>query len=783
MKVEIYIENQRIDLFESDSINVIQNVQDVNDISKISSDYSQSFSVPASDNNNRIFKHYYNADIDNGFDARLLKTAFILVDTIPFKYGKIRLEGAKVQDNKPKTYRLTFFGKSIDLKELIGDDELSDLDWLSNFDLDYDGATVKTGLTSGFDVTVGSESFQKAVVFPLISYTKQYKYNTDPTDTTNTDTLVNIAYDSGRTQGVDFKDLKPAIQINLITRAISEKYGFPFTSIFFLDDRFSKIYMNLNNSTDRIASGLLVVEEKTGSFAQDFDFITYRAFLTPKSGFENTQYKIRLTVNGQVRYETQNFITGTNFVQTPASAYNEEFEVKCEVITESDFEFDIDTTVRGFNVLGAVQNITVSFVNQVIDLRTRILNLLPKVKVFDFLTSIFKMFNLVAYSDDDTVRIEDLPNWYASGNIYDISKYVETKDLDVSRGKIYREINFKFEESDQILADEYLQSNGEGYGDLEYKLRNPDGTLVSNLVGDVLDIEVLFENPILERLTDENTGELSPIMYNPYFDREINSIAGKPFLFYVSRQNISNSPLGFNDETTYTQINTAYMPSHSQVIDSASFNLNFGSVINEYTYEIMEDTIYDRFYSDYIEDIFSIKRRLYKLKAILPTNLLNKLRLNDRLVIRNTRYIINKLASNIVNRMDDFELINDIYDAPLASDSLNNSLFRDSLVSYSASAQSGSNVYYGITGKSITLVDEGYGTSWVTLNTTVTSGSVTQVFFDLAQNSTGSDRYVSVRANDKLNDPEFIIEQRAETITSDNTIITVDNDIITVDNE
>ena len=80
----------RVELFSDEKIQVTSSIQNVNDISKIFTDFSQSFTVPASPSNNRIFKHWYENSIDGGFDARTRKNAFIELDTIPFRKGKLQ---------------------------------------------------------------------------------------------------------------------------------------------------------------------------------------------------------------------------------------------------------------------------------------------------------------------------------------------------------------------------------------------------------------------------------------------------------------------------------------------------------------------------------------------------------------------------------------------------------------------------------------------------------------------------------------------------------------------
>ena len=51
-------------------VSLTQTIQNVKDIAKVFTEFTQTFSVPASSVNNKIFKHYYNFDISGGFDAR-----------------------------------------------------------------------------------------------------------------------------------------------------------------------------------------------------------------------------------------------------------------------------------------------------------------------------------------------------------------------------------------------------------------------------------------------------------------------------------------------------------------------------------------------------------------------------------------------------------------------------------------------------------------------------------------------------------------------------------------
>jgi hypothetical protein len=771
MTVEVYIQGQRLDLYEDESINVTQVSKDIQDISKVFADFSQSFNVPASARNNEIFKHYYNANIDGGYDARIRKDANLVVGGLDFKRGKMRLDSVEVMNNEPTSYKITFFGSVIKIKDLIGEDKLFDLDWLDNFSHDYSGAQVQTGLTSGLDFTVDGVTYPDAIVYPLISYGRRYIYNDNSSDHTNTDEVVNIHYHTGHTgneHGVDYKELKPAIKLFLIVKAIEKKYGFNFNSPFFNSPNFTEIYMNLNKEVQSLANGLKVVEDVIGTIssppAEPPVRWRYRLQVTPKAGFINVDYKKRLYLNDQLIYEDNNFVSGFSQHEenTTIDLGSLNYNVRAEVVTEASFEFDATTRLKKQYLFSEDTLENNSYSDLVILIRTIITNQLKDIKVLDFLTSLFKMFNLVVVArEDDELYIQDLQSYYEEGRIFDVTKFIETKKEVVKRGKIFKEINFKFKESEQILANEFRQSNNDIYGNLDFKLSDANGQPLQDVDGEVLNVEVLFENPIFERIIDISDNSQTTLQYCLYTNREIKPISGAPFLFYARGVGTSTNPIGFLTETTYENLNVGVIIPIKSRQFNGGFNLNFNAEISEYAGSVLENTIYDEYYSDYIGDIFSPKRRPYEMEGILPSNLLNNLRLNDRLIIKGTRYIINKITSNLVDRRDQLELINDIFDAPLQSDSLNTSLFRNAFVIGAPTADFYSMTYIGLADKAINLVDLGDGTGWLKLEDTTTKSNVFEIVFSLNLNNTGSERTAGIQVVDGINDPTLIIIQDA----------------------
>ena len=123
LALQLYIQGQEVDLYEDESVTLVQSIQDVKDIEKVFTDFTRTFSVPASKINNKIFQHFYNYHII-GFDARKKITAELYLNYELFKKGKIKLEGVSRKNNKPHTYKVTFFGNGINLKDLLGEDKL-----------------------------------------------------------------------------------------------------------------------------------------------------------------------------------------------------------------------------------------------------------------------------------------------------------------------------------------------------------------------------------------------------------------------------------------------------------------------------------------------------------------------------------------------------------------------------------------------------------------------------------------------------------------------------------
>lgn len=774
LEVQIYIDTELLDLYDDESISIKSAIADLSDITKLKTDFSRTFTVPASNKNNRLFKHYYNADIDNTFDARKKVNGRIELGGMPFKFGKWKLQKVSVKNGLPSSYTINFTGNLVDLEKTFGKSKLSDIDLSEyNHEFNSDNVVLK-GLNSQ-----GLKLFDGDVKYTMLA-PKRYYYNSDSNDTTNTDNLVNIANNGvGDVRGVNYLDLKPSITLEALHNKVQEHFGITFSNNFFNTINFTKLHLYCSNSTDRATSQRNLVNLDTGStkycnyttnlftISPTTDYIRTNIVISPKLGYENIKYKYYV-VRDDKDVKSVGFVNGNNSSQYFLGQVSTETIVKFEIESEGAFEYNVTVDVTEISVPNIYTDFTSTgegVVSYVFDVNANI----PDLEVFDFYKSIFKAFKLIAIPrEDGSIYVETLNNYYRLGKFIDVTKYIDLESYDVETGGLFNEINFNFEEPNTILNKEFKKQNALSYGNEKVILTDENGELLD---GSSLDIDVKFEQVVYERLTDENTGELTTFQYGTLINEDLNAENPKVLLHYVNEVLLSGNPVNVvQDQNIIGELFSVYTPSHSISFSDTSpqpFSFLFSSEYSTYTYSLLDKNLYTEYHQNYIEGIFNIKRRNFFYKANLPQSIITKINLNDVLIIDKNYYRIDYFETDITTGSTSLKLFN-AYDSELIGVANKDYTVTDS----------GAKVFYPEEAQSITLVDLGNGTSWLTA---IQVG--TEIVFTLEDNNTGLQRFARVdvvSVSGKLTQIS-VIQDSKTVITVDNETITVDNDIITVD--
>jgi len=691
-KLQLYIGGERIDLFADETVSMTQSIQNIKDIEKVFTEFTQPFTVPASSSNNKIFKHYYNFNIANGFDARQKASASIELNFIPFKTGFIQLTGVELKKNLPYAYKITFFGNTINLKDILGESELSSLTFPNSLNLEYNYTNIESKMTNGL----------QSIIAPLITHTQRLFYNSH---SSAHNTAGNLYYHStNATNGVLWSDLKYAIRLYEIIQAIETTYpSIDFSTDFFstTNSTFYNLYMWLHRK-----SGTVAPEEQTttnwvqvdawsqantggtiiGRAGANIIIDTTLAFkgiiegalsITPEQA--DVKYDIRILRNGQTYFEkfnqedvftlTQLFPSGTYTIELN-SAETLEF-------TQGNIEFtftgDTDTSpqVPFTNVL-TNSNVIDSLSSE---LYFVIAQQIPEMRIIDFITGLFKMFNLTAYVDGSgTIVVRTLDSYYAdrvnnsSGGNFDINKYLDITKSTVDVALPFRQINFKYKGTKTFLANQYGESNNIGWGELRYTQDGQDFDAPNK----EYILEAPFEHMMFERLSDQNASPVvfgsTTIQYGFFVDSNQQPYFGEPLIFYAVNATAQPpnpvTPIYLKSASNAGASENAYIiPSNSLSLSSSTStkNLNYSLEINEYTGDsTFTGTLFEEEYKTYIRDVFSARRRITKVSAFMPLKVLYDLQMNDYMTIGQQSYKINSITTDLTNGKSSLELLNNV---------------------------------------------------------------------------------------------------------------------------
>jgi hypothetical protein len=662
--IEIYIGSERLDTFKDEDVNIKLSLQNVKDISKLFIDYTQNFQVPASKTNNSVFKHYYNADISGGFQASLRQDATMFVNKELFREGSIELMSVDMKNGKARAYEVVFFSAGVNLKDLFGEDELTDLD-LSAYDHDYEGGVIRGAMEGTTPLHSGN------VIYPLISPVGDWHYDSSSSDHDDND----IAYHSQNdTHGLDYYELKPAIRISKLIDAIEAKYGITFTSTFFTNSKFTDLFL-----WGHRREGYMFKDQPNGFTAQKINFTSATGLFDATTDlFTNGPFTTSLiwkyTIASTNDYQVHWYVNGVYVMSRQHSGNVTDQEVYLNAWLKGGdqvqmrFSPPIDwggetITITSSNISGrpsenAADSFTASTTtSQSFTTDVIMSDQMPEQKVYDFMIGLVKMFNLVIEPTSRTKFIvEPLDDWYALGSEYDITDHVDISSEKIQKPELYRRISFNYQESGSYLEEDFRLRNGDiGYGDLRADFTFDGGELKA---------ESTFELMKYQKLDDPSNGVVN-FLVGKSIDKEGDPYIGQPVIFYSpSTLNITSYPIGFVDETgqTTTASNQVYLCGNinNRVAASVTQMLTYGLEVDPLHEQSFVQTLYNQFWEDYITDLYSDKRRVYQMKAILPFKVASQLRMNDKIDINGRRYVINEIQINLRTEEATLELLNDV---------------------------------------------------------------------------------------------------------------------------
>ena len=666
-----------LDTFGDESISIKSMVKDLSDPKKLFTSKSRSFTVPASKKNNRIFSHYYNIDITNGLDSRELIPAKILMNNATHEIGNISVEGVRMHNGVPSHYKIRFIGKLSELARKMGQDKLTNLNWITYNNNDFDAKDAVDSNVLG------------DIVFPLASRNNRYILNSNVSNTL-IENATNIAYVNSTVTdnyGITEQNIIGAMKVGVILERIEAQYGFNFTGVF-TESYITDLYLWLHKP-DKTRDG-----ESVGVTATNLAWSTgYSNASTNNeilvtsndiqslsgSAVRGEEWRIRikgtwtgtvilkLLVNGvQQRVSevsgdwTDAFKIGSSFA---SSSYTIEAESSSSATVDITFEIQKVYLGQGGTVTSSdAPNFGEAQILIGTAGRFLITDNIPNMKVMEFLSSLFKMFNIVAEVDSNlNIKCSHYDQFMSTGTLKDVSEYINVKNYNINRPNLYGSIKMEFADVKVALELGYEKVNGRQYGEIAYELIGDTGVRLS---GAEYKLKIENQRVPIEPLNDLYNQNGTNVVYTQFSDLKAAEQAVKPMFSYMIKTT-GGFDLAFNDAISVTSFNNYIQPSNVYTTDglapgysNSKLGLYFGEELNEYspTSSFNGLGLFNNFYRGTVAMMFDEDKRSVMFESYLPLGVIMDIKLSDTLFINNHYYNINSIETNYLTGVSKLDL-------------------------------------------------------------------------------------------------------------------------------
>jgi hypothetical protein len=704
--VQLFVNGEQVDMFKDESITISDSIANVKDISKVYTAYSRQFTLPASPTNNRIFKHYYNYNIvGNSFDARFKVDAYLNVNGIRYKDGKLRLSGVRLKDNSPESYQVTFFGNAVALKDLFGEDTLSMLtggtEGLNTYNHSYDNLTVRRSFNNSQQLFRGTPRAGD-IKYSFISHSRVFRYD-------GTRVVSDFNGEINLDRYLSLTDLKPSLRLKSIIKAIQEKYNITFTQDFFNTAYFKNLYMWLHKQAGVMTQA--AEENSLRTYFSDFSIWTLTSGTEYRETDAASPYYGKLvtysepngspfpTGNDEVAYVLEDYTVNTTPVDYDVSIRdgifydssgngNTTFDTEEVGLMESSgggFRgYTLDFTITSGSPHSPTQSITLqkkqksgtswiddgapsvysvsaTAVTTYLDVPSQ----MPNMKVYDFVINLFKMHQLTAsinksLNGDETVDVLPLQDYYTTGGTHNITKHIDVSSTQVDRLIPYKEINFTYKgrKSAAITAYDQLNPNDK-FGDLNWNAGTED------MDGQAYSVGLDFEHMYFERIITSG-GVTTPVQYGVMVNQDLEPIVGLPLIHCIVLRQMPVNPQpqwnSFpwnNGDGTPATLDKFNAPTN---IDINGKSIHWGAQYNEFDSPLVleQQSLYNRYYFDSITSVFAQNARKITYKAYLPLGLLLSYKLNDRFRVNQNTFKIESVNTNLLTQESTLVLYNDL---------------------------------------------------------------------------------------------------------------------------
>ena len=313
------------DLYENEDIPLTLSIDDFKNVAEKVQSYSKAFNLPATKRNNQIFDNIFEitrADDGVVFNPYVKMQCVLKQDGFVLFEGYLRL--IDIQDKEGEgSYNVNLYSEAIALADFLKEKTFSDLS-LAELENVYNKTSIKNSWTSGVTYTNAATSgfrTSDTLKYPFVDWTHEIPLGDNPT--------------GGAGPADGFPELlslqqvfRPFIKIKYLIERIFQDTPFRFTSDFFDEADFKKLYMDFNwgdalapNTNMGAGQG---ENDDTPSITASTSWTRLRFDVesftnATELGYDNSTSKFTANRDNQYYYVASNFVVAFTGAGVPAS--------------------------------------------------------------------------------------------------------------------------------------------------------------------------------------------------------------------------------------------------------------------------------------------------------------------------------------------------------------------------------------------------------------------------------------------------------------------------------
>ena len=663
VRLRLINEVRYFDSFEDEDISYTKKTIDFEKPDKVRNDFSSSFTLPASPNNNALFGHYYSVDFTSPFNPYQKNEAQLWIGNELWSVGALQLQSVKIKNGKPSNYKVQFYSDVVNLKSALNGLTIDKLGWQ-----DKNHSISQPNVTAYLQ---GAEI--NGMRYPLASAENLWRWQNS--------TEANTRNIKATAEGILNREVRPSIRVSEMVQRIFDAANFDYEIDFDSEAYWTDLYMWANNAkkigTDPPFSkvglsntnAIILREGETSDLIMPNEVKDEFNMYNPATGIftipNSVNYSIDIFIEGISPIEYALVINGVVGTYNPMptdttvnlGALNQGDKVK--IVLKNPVP--PGTGGEYYNSGRKPARVTIASVSlyttspSVLDTMD-VGKVMPKMLCEEFLRGILNTFNAIIYwnSADEKFVIQHREDWFNAGNEYDLSRYVDITESIIEPPTGYKEFAFKMADGKDYANELFHANNNKEYGEAiaqtgnyfggQYINENP---FTPSVWQEVVEVdaygEAITESKVCGFSCVSSDGKAVEsgvrLMYYQGFETatagiavaDISGAKGVPFNTYSLFRNY-NSTSDVN--LTYSEEYSFHNPLVTTV-PNAPF--------------LRDNTLYTKFYRDYINEIYNPDRRRNKVSLKLPFGLTTLIQPNDKIIINKQHYRMEEMNVKLLS--------------------------------------------------------------------------------------------------------------------------------------